>query len=116
MKFYSTNKKCEPVSFKEAFLTGLAFDDGLFMPEVIPELSSSEIESMGEMSYPQIAATILSKFIDLEYDKLLQFAKEAYTFDVPLENLTLFSFDDNLKYNLPFWPEDQLQKFHHLFS
>ena len=38
MKFYSTNKKSEPVSFKEAVLKGIADDGGLFMPETIPSL------------------------------------------------------------------------------
>ena len=40
MKFYSTNKKAEPVSFKEAVLKGIADDGGLYVPESFPHLGN----------------------------------------------------------------------------
>ena len=39
MNFYSTKKNTEPVSFKQALLTGMPQDEGLYMPESIPDLS-----------------------------------------------------------------------------
>ena len=40
MKFYSTKNKSLKKSFREATLIGLPSDNGLFMPEYIPDLSS----------------------------------------------------------------------------
>ena len=40
MRFYSTKKKTDPVTFKDALLTGMPQDNGLYMPEHIPDLSN----------------------------------------------------------------------------
>ena len=40
MKFYSTNNKNLRVTFKEALMNGMPLDDGLYMPEDIPDHSS----------------------------------------------------------------------------
>ena len=39
MKFYSTNNNMEKVSFKEALTEGMPLDNGLYMPEFIPDHS-----------------------------------------------------------------------------
>ena len=40
MKYFSTNHRTEPASLRQAVLTGLADDGGLFMPDAIPTLVS----------------------------------------------------------------------------
>ena len=58
---------------------GLANDGGLFVPEEIPSLSMSEIESLCHESYPVRAAKILAKFLtDYTYEELLADCQAAY--------------------------------------
>lgn len=84
MKYVSTRgygiKTGEPRSAAEAIKEGLAPDGGLFMPEVIPSLKDGEIEALSKMSYPERAATVLSKFLtDYTYEELLEDCSEAYS-------------------------------------
>jgi threonine synthase len=86
--FYSsTNLKAPSISFGEALLSGIAPDRGLYMPSRIPVLEPDLISSFSEMSYPEIAAHVLNAFLgtEISYDKLLLMAREAYNFDLPLE-------------------------------
>ena len=85
--YYSTNLKAEGVSFKETLLKGIAPDKGLFMPDLIPQITADEIESFGTMEYWEIAYTVIHKFLkdDIPADDLKAICKDAYDFDVPLE-------------------------------
>ncbi len=93
--YYSTNRTfsnySDEISFPEALLMGQAPDGGLFMPNAIPQISATEMKQMAEMEFPDLAAFVLGKFLEEEIpqSKLLQLAREAYTFDVPVE-----AFDD----------------------
>lgn len=89
IKYYSTNLNYKPVTFKEALLQGLAPDKGLFMPEKIPTISREELISLKNLEYPEIAAKILYKFLDgeISYENLLSLSKDAYNFEIPLENV-----------------------------
>jgi len=80
MNYVSTRGKIkEKVSSAYAIKTGLAADGGLYMPESIPELSTEELSSLINMSYPERAATILARFLtDYTYDELLEDARGAY--------------------------------------
>jgi threonine synthase len=88
-KFYSTNLKASPVTFKEALLKGLATDGGLYMPLEIPEFSESDLISLFSGDYPSVAAEVLDKFIgdEIEKDELLTICKEIYTFSIPIERI-----------------------------
>jgi len=55
MNFYSLNKQAPEVSFKEAVLKGLASDKGLYFPTSIKPLPNSFFESIGDLSYEEIA-------------------------------------------------------------
>ena len=80
MMFFST-RDSEKKLFKasEVIKQGLAADGGLFVPESIPATSLEEINTLARMSYPEIAATILSKFLsDYTYDEILEDANNAY--------------------------------------
>jgi threonine synthase len=85
--YYSTNLKAPVVSFKEALLKGLAPDGGLFMPQHIPALSSNELNDMAGKEYPEIAYSIIRKFISDEISdtELRAMTNEAYNYEVPLE-------------------------------
>jgi len=47
---------------REALLKGLAPDGGLYFPAVIPLLDHKELESLPDLSYPDLAAMIIDKF------------------------------------------------------
>ncbi len=81
MKYISTRgKDVERVSSAFAIKTGLARDRGLFMPESIPSLSLDEIKSLIDRTYPERAASVLSKFLDdYSYDELIEDAEAAYS-------------------------------------
>ncbi len=80
MNYQSTRGKSgESLSAAQIIKQGLAKDGGLFIPESIPTLSLDEIKALCPLSYPERAATILSKFLtDYTYDELLADCKEAY--------------------------------------
>ena len=80
MMFFSTRdpeKRLYPAS--QVIKQGLASDGGLFVPDSIPHVNNDDIMELTRLSYPQIAATILSKFLsDYTYDELLEDAEKAY--------------------------------------
>lgn len=86
MKFYSTNGKVTPVNFKEAIFKGLPDDNGLFMPERIPQLPSSFFEKLPEMSLPEIGIEVLRPFVDGEIPDadLKNIVSDTLSFDIPL--------------------------------
>jgi threonine synthase len=90
VKYYSTNKSVEPVSFKDALLKGQANDRGLYMPSLIPEFTKKELEHFHKMSYADIAFSVIRRFIGQQVSdsQLLSFTEEAYDFNVPLEHVT----------------------------
>lgn len=70
-------------SSAEVIKMGLAPDGGLFVPETIPTLTRSEIESLIPLSYPKRAAYVLGKFLtDYTYDELISDCENTYSEDV----------------------------------
>jgi threonine synthase len=94
MLFYSTNHHLphgfkEKVSFTTALLTGQAPDEGLFMPEFVPQLSENQIKGLRNQPYFKVATEILKAFLqnEIEEETLLELTRQAYTFDVPVEKV-----------------------------
>ena len=90
IQYYSTNLKAAPLSFREALLKGLAPDRGLFMPDKIPVLETETIKAFQNMPYHEIAFTILSAFLsdEIRAEDLHYICRDAYNFEIPLENVT----------------------------
>ena len=86
MKYYSTNKKVEPVSLKEAVVKGLAADNGLFMPEQIKPFEPSFFEKIEKLSFQEIAFEVAKKFFgeDIEESKLREIVFDTLQFDCPV--------------------------------
>ncbi len=81
MKYYST-RDTEKKKFEsaEVIKKGLAADGGLFVPEILPEITKEEITFLCEKSYPERAAFVLSKFLtDYSAEELLRDCQEAYS-------------------------------------
>jgi len=90
LKFYSTNRSAPKVLLPEALLTGQAPDRGLYMPEMIPQITANELTALKGKPYPEIARFILSKYTSgTEIDPMLaDLCHDAYNYEVPLEHIT----------------------------
>ena len=86
MKYYSTNRSVEPVTFKDAVIKGLPEDNGLFMPEVIPQLSKEFINDLKKKNIHEIALEVALPFVgdDLTKEELIKIINETLNFDIPV--------------------------------
>jgi len=64
MKYISTRGGIKPVSFCDAIMMGLADDGGLLLPETIPQVTMTEVNTWKNLSYQYLATEILDLFID----------------------------------------------------
>ena len=89
MKYYSTNNKNLRVSFREAVLSGIAPDGGLYMPEIIPVLPDALIGGMDRMALDEIAGEVIRPFVQPMDDQILnRIVRESISFPAPLIKLT----------------------------
>lgn len=96
MKFIST-RGGEPVSAGFAISAGIAEGGGLYVPEVIPKISSAELELMLELNYAERAAFILKKFLDgYDSEKLKEACLAAYSKFYGGDAAPLVKIDDKL--------------------
>ena len=64
MNYQSTRGKSgESLTSAQIIKQGLALDGGLFIPDEIPTVTLDEIKALASLSYPERAATILSKYL-----------------------------------------------------
>ncbi len=89
MKYYSTNKKSEPVSFKEAVLKGIADDGGLFMPETIPTLSKGFWENISKYDLREIGYNVSKSFLkdEIPDSDIREIISRSISFEAPLVKL-----------------------------
>lgn len=86
MKYYSTNKNSEPVSFREATIRGQAPDKGLYFPESIPPIDTGLISKIENISNEEIAFRVIKPFVDNEIpdETLFHIVSETVNFPMPL--------------------------------
>jgi threonine synthase len=89
MKFYSTNNKDLRVSFQEAVFNSMPLDKGLYMPEVIPQLSTDFIDNIEKYSLAEIAYEVASALLkdEIPAADLKALVEEAANFDAPAAEL-----------------------------
>jgi threonine synthase len=77
------------VTFREALLKGLAPDGGLYLPDSVPLIPVSDLDSFASKEYHEIAFSILNRFIGDEIGKeeLSRLCKDSYNFEVPLDKI-----------------------------
>ncbi|MEK7508305.1 MAG: threonine synthase [Patescibacteria group bacterium] len=90
MKFYSTNNKNLRVSLREAVLTGLAPDNGLFMPVSVPPLPRKLLKDLPKLTFTEMSFEIAKILFqkDVPASRLKKMIDRALTFDAPLVPLT----------------------------
>ena len=89
MKLYSTRNKFEFVSLKEAVLKGLPEDNGLYMPQTLPQLGSEFIEELPNKSFQEIAFQVSRQLFQgyIPDQDLKQIIEQALTFPAPVVRL-----------------------------
>src|SRR5262245_46822514 len=71
------------VPFMDILLGGLAADGGLAIAEAYPAASKAERAPLRQLSYPQLALAIISKFVDdIPAADLERLIRRTYTPDV----------------------------------
>lgn len=63
ISYISTRGAAPALSFEDVVLAGLADDGGLYVPEHLPVFSMSDIAGLQSLSYPDLAYTIISRFV-----------------------------------------------------
>jgi threonine synthase len=88
--FVPTSGKGGAVSFKEAVLTNVPSQGGLFIPESLTTLSQSDLEKISGSDFPTTAQIILEKIIgdEIPAEELLDICKKAFAFEVPVKILS----------------------------
>jgi len=86
MKFYSTNNSEHQVGLAEAVIKGLAPDQGLYMPMVIPQLAPELLAKFHEMSFREIGYEVIGALFskDLTEDQVKNLVDHTLVFDAPL--------------------------------
>ncbi|MBC3540285.1 threonine synthase [Rufibacter sediminis] len=86
MNYYSTNDYSSEMSFKEAVITGLPKDKGLFFPREIPTLGEDFFESLPSLTLPEIAFEVLQPYVspDISPEELRKICGEVFHFPIPL--------------------------------
>ncbi len=83
MRYVSTRGGMTPATFSDILLGGLAPDGGLTMPESYPTLAPGELAGWRDLSYPELAFAILSKFADdLPAETLHALIDKTYTAEI----------------------------------
>lgn len=86
MKYYSLNNPDIKTSFKEAAITGIAKDKGLYFPERIPQLDADFIANLENYSNEEIAYRAIAPFVgdEIPEEKLSQIVAETLSFPFPV--------------------------------
>ncbi|MDX1627692.1 MAG: threonine synthase [Fulvivirga sp.] len=89
MKYYSTRRQTPEVSFEEAVITGLPADNGLYMPERIPQLEKEFIRQLPAKSLHEIAFTVAEPFVGntISRKDLQKIIEDTLSFKIPLVNV-----------------------------
>ncbi|MEM7060029.1 MAG: threonine synthase [Pseudomonadota bacterium] len=80
MHYVSTRGQAPVLDFEEAMLSGLARDGGLYVPEEVPVLTSSDIAGFAGQSYEAVAFQVMRPFIGdcLSDDEFREVIRDAY--------------------------------------
>ena len=80
MRYLSTRDTNKRVTASQAIAKGLSEDGGLFVPEILTNLSANAIESLLPMSYQQRAVYIMGGYLgDFTAAEITSYAERAYS-------------------------------------
>ncbi len=86
MKYYSLNRKAPEATFKEAVISGIAPDKGLYFPLNRKPLDKGFFDQIEQLSNEEIGFRLIQQFVDGEIPDqgLKEIIKETLCFDFPL--------------------------------
>ncbi|TDR32851.1 threonine synthase [Hydromonas duriensis] len=80
MKYISTRGHAANEQFCDILLGGLAPDGGLYLPEVYPQVSATELAAWRHLSYAELAFAVLSKYCtDILPEELAPLVSSTYS-------------------------------------
>ncbi len=83
MRYISTRGNSPAKTFTEILLGGLAPDGGLYLPEQYPQVTRAELDAWRNLSYADLAFSVLSKFAtDIPAADLKAIVSNTYTAEV----------------------------------
>ena len=90
MNYYSTNRQVPPATLRDAVLKGLAGDNGLYMPERIPQLGRDFFSALPRKTLQEMALDVAVALFgdDIAAAQLHDIVYEALPFDIPLVKVT----------------------------
>ncbi len=90
VRFHSTNHRDTDKSLAHALLMGQARDNGLYMPRPVPAFDRNDLLRLSRVSYPELAYSVLVRYVDDEFgrEELLAMCHDAYDYPVPLERVS----------------------------
>jgi threonine synthase len=80
MRYVSTRGGAPEMDFEDVLLAGLARDGGLYVPESLPQFTSSDLEEMAGLDYPALAHRVLQPFVGDSFgrDELRRLIDDSY--------------------------------------
>ncbi|MCH5219017.1 MAG: threonine synthase [Muribaculaceae bacterium] len=89
MKYISTRHNSPSVGLIEALWHPLAPDNGLYLPESVPELPKAVLDNMAEMSMAEIGYVVFKALLGEEFTSVAikKFSEEVYSFPAPMVEL-----------------------------
>ena len=90
MIFYSTKTKDLKASLEKAVFQSLPPDNGLYMPEYIPQLSQDFLNSIETKSFKEIAVEVAYTLLsdDIARKDIEKMIEDAYDFEAPIVQIT----------------------------
>ena len=90
MQYFSTNQQANPVSFKQAAITGQAPDRGLYFPEHIPQISTWQQKPLTSYSKEELGFEVMRPYvgIDMPEEVLYEIVSQTINFAFPVVHLT----------------------------
>ena len=81
MKYKSTRGRVSGLSFSDALLMGLASDEGLLVPETIPDVRA-DLDRWRDLTFVELAQALIPKFIDdIDPSTLRGLIADSYAFN-----------------------------------
>lgn len=78
MLYTSTRDGGVRITGSQAIVNGISKDGGLYVPSSFPKYSLDDIATFRDLSYVDLATTILSDFLDFTKDEINGFCRSAY--------------------------------------
>lgn len=83
MRYVSTRGQAPVLTFRQAMMTGLARDGGLYVPETVPQMTTAEIAALAGLPYEEVAFRVMRPFLgdafsDDEFRRLIAAAYAGF--------------------------------------